>query len=163
MRRIKVRKIKIDPSTPEHFRKILIDFIVKYGDGHITKRAINWLKNTPFSKINQANGDIIHVQLGEKNNIIGILAVAKYGLEQSITVVHPKARNKGIAYQLTAGVLEDINRMYVKVAYDNIPSLKLCFATGMRAFAMTKGATGKPTLILGLGDWSQREWESAKS
>ncbi|GBF11752.1 GNAT family N-acetyltransferase [Tepidibacillus sp. HK-1] len=152
-----MRKVKINASVPERFKQPLIRFINKYGDGHITRKAIEWLKKTPFQKLNQSNGDLIHVIL-EGKKIIGVLAIARFGLDQAIIVVHPEVRKQGVAYQLVTEALEDIDRYYVKVANDNVPSLKLCFAAGMKAFDLTKGPTGKPTFVLGIGNWDASEW-----
>ncbi len=152
--------IKIAENTPEAFRKSLILFIIKYGDGHITKKAINWLKRTPFNAINPLNGDLIHVVLNERKKIIAILAISHFGLNQAIIAVHPQARKKGVANKLVLSALEDINRLYVKVANDNVASLKLCFSLRMRAFDLIKGPTGKSTLVLGLGEWDEKEWEN---
>lgn len=153
-----MKRIKINESTPESFKKPLIRFIVKYGDGHITQKAINWLNKTPFSKLSYEKGNSILVIVNEKKQIIGVIAIANYGLDQAIIVVHPEVRKLGIAQKLTYGALEDIDRYYVKVAYDNIPSLKLCFSVGMKAFNLIKGPTGKPTLVLGNGNWNPEEW-----
>jgi len=156
-----MKLIKLTEKTPESFKKTLLRFITKYDDGHITKKAILWLQNTPLSEIKKENGDIIHIYLNSKNNIIGVIAIANYGLKQAIIVVHPRIRNKGVAQNLAMGTLEDISRFYVKVANDNIASLKLCFSVGMKAFDLIKGPTGKPTLILGFGNWSSEEWFKA--
>ncbi len=153
-----MKKIKITSSTQSKIRKTLVQFIVKYGDGHITRKAVNWINRTPFSKIDKNNGDAIHVFLNEKNQIIGIIAISHYGLEQAIIVIHPNYRKKGLGNQMTKGVLEDIDKYYVRVATDNIASLKLCFSSGMRAFHLVKGPTGKPTLVLGMGNWEITEW-----
>lgn len=157
-----MRIVKLTSRTPETFKKSLLGFITKYGDGHITKKAIRWLQNTPLSEIKKENGDVIHIYLNNKNSIIGVIAIANYGLKQAIIVVHPQVRKKGIAQNLVLGVLEDIDRFYVKVANDNIASLKLCFSVGMRAFDLIKGPTGKPTLVLGFGNWSSEEGAKLK-
>lgn len=153
-----MKLIKVTEKTPESLKKALIRFIYKYGDGHITKKAIIWLKSTPLLELQREKGDLIHIYLNDKNNIIGVIAIANYGLKQAIIVVHPKVRNNGLAQNLVKGTLEDIDRFYVKVANDNMASLKLCFSVGMRAFGLTKGPTGKPTLILGFGNWNSKEW-----
>jgi len=156
-----LKKIKISDQTTELLRKSLINFVIRYGDEHITKKAINWLKSVPFPKINQENGDLIHIYV-EGKKIVGLLAIANYGMEQAFIVVHPNFRKTGVAYQLVVESLEDIDRFYVKVANDNVPSLKLCFATGMYAFDLIKGPTGKPTLVLGIGNWEEEEWNSSQ-
>jgi len=156
-----MRTIDVNKDTSDQHRPILVQFIERYGDQHITKKAISWLKQTPFSRINPENGDLIHIIM-EKKRIIGVLIIANYGFNQAFIVVHPNTRQKGIAIQLIHQAQKRLNRFYVKVAHDNIPSLKLCFATGMKAFDLTKGPTGKPTLILGSGEWSKEDWEINK-
>jgi len=158
-----LKKIKITDQTPESFRQTIIRFMMKYGDGHITKKAIRWLKQTPFSDLHPLNGDLIHVVVNSHKKIVAVLAIAHYGLEQAIIAVHPQIRKKGIANKLVMEAIEDIDRLYVKVANDNVASLKLCFSVGMKAFDLIKGPTGKPTLVLGLGKWDQKEWESYHS
>ena len=153
-----MQRIKVNSSTPEGLKKPLISFISKYGDNHITKKAINWFNRTPFSEITKEKGDAVHIIINDRNKIIAMIGIVNYGLEQAIIVVHPKIRKTGIAQKLTNGVLDDIDRYYVKVANDNIPSLKLCFSIGMRAFNLIKGPTGKPTLVLGFGNWNSNEW-----
>lgn len=156
-----MRKIKVSSSTSDKFRLSIIRFIVKYGDGHITKKAINWLKRTPFSALKTEQGDLINVFINN-NKILGVLVIADYGLEQAVIAVHSDARKYGLANRLVTEALENIDRFYVKVANDNIPSLRLCFSVGMRAFDMVKGPTGKPTLVLGMGNWDADEWHTHK-
>lgn len=153
-----MKKIKINQYTPESFRISILRFIMKYGDGHITTKAVNWLKKTSLSSIQKNNGDLIHVIIDENKKILGILAISNFGLDQAIIVVHPQARQKGVANRLVTEALEDIDRYYVKVANDNVPSLKLCFSVGMQAFGLVKGPTGKPTFVLGMGKWDTDEW-----
>ncbi len=153
-----MKHVKVNSKTSERVRTPLIRFIKQYGDGHITQKGIRWLKTTPFDELSY-NGNLIHVYLDGKK-IVGVLAIANYGLEQALIAVHPDYRQSGIAYDLVTNALKEINRLYVKVANDNIPSLKLCFSLGMHAFDLTKGPTGKPTLILGLGNWNAEEWKN---
>ena len=156
-------KIKITKTTPDTLRIRLIKFISTYGDGHITLRAIKWLRTSAFSSLNFNNGDLIHVCLDNNQKILAVFAVSHFGLDHSLIVVHPSIRKKGIARSLMSKTLDDIDRLYVKVANDNIPSLKLCFSIGMRAFDLTKGPTGKPTLIMGYGNFSLEEWNKYNS
>jgi len=155
-----MEKIKITEATDELFKKRLLNFINNYGDGHITKKAITWLQRTPFSEIKPKQGNLIHVLLNKNKKIIAVLAISNFGLDQAIVVLHPNYRKKGLAKKLNTEALTDINRFYVRVANDNIPSLKLCFSLGMQAFSLIKGPTGKPTLVLGMGKWRYKEWEA---
>ena len=150
-----MKKIKVTKTTPDVLRIRLINFISKYGGGHITLRAIKWLKNTPLSSLNFDDGDLIHVCLDNNNKILGVIAVSRYGLDYSIIVVHSAMRKKGIAASLMSKVLDDVDRLYVKVVSDNVPSL--------RAFDLIKGPTGKPTLVLGYGNFNSEEWNKYNS
>lgn len=155
--------IKITNSTPDSFRIRLIKFISKYGDGHITLKAINWFKKTNFFSLNLDNGDLIYVSLNNNEKICGVLVISNYGLKQAFIVVHPLIRKKGLANSLTSEALKSLNRLYVKVANDNVPSLKHCFSLGMRAFDMIIGPTGKPTFVFGYGDFDPEEWHKYNS
>lgn len=155
-----MKKIKITNRTSDVFRKKIINFIKVYGDGHITKRTINFLVKTQFSKLNLDSGDLIHVIIDSNNKICGVVAIIDYGLEHAIIVVKPQMRKKGLANKLISEALLDIDRLYTKVAIDNTPSIKHCFSIGMQAFKLTKGPTGKMTLVFGFGNWSKTEWEN---
>ena len=147
--------------TPNRLRTPIIEFLKKYGDGHITMQGIRWLKTTSFETLSHS-GSLIYVYLDGKK-IVGVLAIANYGLEQALIAVHPNYRESGVAFDLVSESLKELNRLYVKVANDNVPSLKLCFSLGLRAFELLKGPTGKPTLVLGVGNWSPEEWKKYHS
>ncbi len=155
--------VKITNLTPDSFRTKLIRFISKYGDNHITLKAIKWLRKTNFSSLDLDNGDLIYVSLDNNKKICGVLVISNYGLKQAFIVVHPLMRKKGLANNLTNEAMINLNRLYVKVANDNFPSLKHCFSLGMRAFDMMNGPTGKPTLVLGYGDFDPKEWHKYNS
>lgn len=155
-----MKKLKVSNYSSDTLRKNIIKFVNMYGDGHITKRTIRYLTNTSFSELNFDKGDLIHIIIGKDKKIYGLIIIINYGLDYSIIVVKPEMRNKGLANNLSSEILLDIDRLYTKVAIDNIPSLKHCFSTGMQAFKLTKGPTGKTTLIFGLGKWSKTEWEN---
>lgn len=154
--------IKITNNTPDNLRVRLINFVRKHGGGHITLRTIRWLKNTTFSSLKYDNGDLIYVYMNN-NKIYGVIAVSHYGLKYSIVVVHSEMRKKGIATNLINEALNNLDRLYFRVANDNIPSLRMCFSISMRAFTLTKGPTGKPTLVLGAGNYDSEEWKKYSS
>lgn len=135
-------------------RPLLIRFLRSYGDRRLTHKALRWLKSLPTEPYKE--GTIIAVALDEKR-LAGVIAVGQYGIQEAIIAVKPHYRKHGLGKDLVRFIMQNINRMYARVATDNIPSLKLCFALGMVAFDLFTGVTGKPTLWLGLGKWDKDE------
>lgn len=132
----------------------LIRFLKLYGDKRLTHKALRWMKNLPAEPYK--DGTLIAVVL-DKRRLTGVIAIGRYGIEEAIIAVKPSCRQQGLGKDLVSYVLQKIDRMYARVATDNIPSLKLCFSLGMVAFDMFTGVTGKPTLWLGIGKWDKNE------
>lgn len=141
----------------ERVRPQLIHFLRRYGDKRVTHKAISWLKQLPAEPY--PKGTLIAVALDGKY-LVGVTAIGNYGLDESLIAVKPAYRTKGIGKDLVRFILRDVDRLYAKVATDNIPSLKLCLSMGMVAFDLFTGVTGKPTLWLGLGNWDRTEVRS---
>jgi len=145
---------KISPPLFKRLQHYLIRFTIQHGDNRITHQAIRWLKRLkPFEL---KNGTIIIVAIDNKK-LVGLVAFGNYGIEESFCVVHPHYRNKGIGERLLKHSFQYLNRVYTRVATDNIPSLKVCFSSGLVAFRLVKGPTGKPTFLFGGGDWKAEE------
>ncbi|SDW97797.1 Acetyltransferase (GNAT) family protein [Marininema mesophilum] len=147
----------LTPAQLSRLRNHLIRFSYKYGDKRITHKALRWLKNlntSPFPK-----GTYLAIASEEKR-LTGFILFGRYGLEEAYIVVHPDFRKRQVGETLFKQTIDTLGRVYVRVACDNIPSLKLCFALGLRAFSFTTGPTGKPTLCLGGGEWSEKEFHS---
>lgn len=141
----------------DNVRPQLIHFLRLYGDKRLTHKALRWLKQLPAEPYQK--GTQIAVAL-EGKQLVGLAAIGNYGLVESLIAVKPTYRTQGIGQDLIRFLLQDIDRLYAKVATDNIPSLKLCLSMGMVAFDLFTGVTGKPTLWLGLGNWDQAEVKS---
>jgi GNAT superfamily N-acetyltransferase len=146
-------------SEIEKRRQIFIQFIKKFGDGRITHRAIRWFRQLDENQFQQP-GTLIAIAT-DQNRLAGIILFADYGKQEAFIVVHPQYRQKGIGEKLVSFSLTLLPKIYTKVAYDNIPSLKLCFACGLKAFRLFKGPTGKPTFWLGAGDFHESEVDPA--
>ncbi|CEH31655.1 hypothetical protein AM501_03225 [Aneurinibacillus migulanus] len=145
------------PSTFSRTREKLIRFSKTYGDRRITARAIRWLQEMPEADINK-EGTLLIAHVHNKK-LLGLLAVAEYGIQESFLVVHPEARTNRIGKTLTEEAIRRLGKLYARVAADNMPSLKTCFAAQMIAFSCIRGVTGKPTLWLAAGDWSRDDVE----
>lgn len=130
-------------------RTRFIQFIIRYGDRRITHKAIRWLRRL---KHIEAPGHLIaYVQDG--NRMVGFTAIGDYGQKEAIIVVHPQYRKQRVGEQLLRYTLQELPKVYTRVACDNIPSLRLCFSCGLVAYRLIKGPTQKPTLCLAGGDW----------
>jgi hypothetical protein len=57
-------------------------------------------------------------------------------------------RNRHTGTALLTAQLERLGHLECHVACDNIPSLKMCFNSGLAAVDLVTGPTGKPTLLL---------------
>jgi hypothetical protein len=93
----------------------------------------------------------------EKRKLIGLIVIGNYGLEESFIVVHTNHRKQGVGEALVQFALQQLSKLYTRVAHDNIPSLKLCFSCNLVAFHLIKGPTGKPTLWFGGGNWQTQD------
>ncbi|MBO8171898.1 MAG: N-acetyltransferase [Bacillaceae bacterium] len=147
----------IKPEQLDRVRKNLIQFIYLHGDKRITKKAINWFRQVAPEELHD-QGNLILAAVHD-HKIKGILAVADYGRKESFAVVHRDSRQSGIGIRMVDEALRQMNKLYGRVAVDNIPSMKMCLSLGMVGFKMTTGPTGKPTLWFGAGDWKREDVE----
>lgn len=144
----------VSPPLFHRIRSYLITFTTQYSEDRITHQAIRWLKRLKPNELRDGTIIIIAVE-GKK--LLGLVAFGNYGIDESFCVVHPRYRNRGIGEQLLKQSLQHLNRIYTRVATDNIPSLKVCFSCGLVAFRLQEGPTGKPTFVFGGGDWKEKE------
>jgi hypothetical protein len=151
-------KIKqITPSLLPKVRSRLTRFLSLHGDKRITKEGIRWLDGLAPDTLEQPENCILITV--EDGKITGLLAVADYGREESYVAVHKLYRQKNTGVSLINELLKYMDKAYGRVALDNVPSLKMCFAMGMVGFKLVTGPTGKPTLWLGLGNWAKEDVE----
>jgi len=150
---VKIREI--DTNLLQRSRRTLLQFIRRCGERRITASAIHWLKTAPGTELTKDGTLILAAVDGRR--LIGLVAVADYGRKESLIVVHPQYRRQGVALALVDEIVRRLDRVYGRVAIDNIPSLSMCLQAGFVAFAMDKGPTGKPTLWIGKGNWRKDE------
>ncbi|SHE76294.1 Protein N-acetyltransferase, RimJ/RimL family [Seinonella peptonophila] len=136
--------LKCDRIHLKKWRPTLIRFIWKHGDQRITHQAIRW-----FRRLNnvEQEGTLVALAMEEKR-LIGLTALSNYGLGEAFIVVHPRFRKSGVGEKLLQFTLQELPKVYTRVACDNIASLKLCFSCGLIAYKLISGPTGKPTLCL---------------
>lgn len=147
----------LDANHLARNRRRLIRFIREHGDKRITARAIRWLSSLTSDALNQG-GTIVLIYV-ENKKLLGMLAAADYGRQESFLVIRTDARQRGLGKQLTEAAIMQLGKLYGRVALDNTPSLRTCLSVGMVGFACITGVTGKPTLWLGAGDWSKEDIE----
>lgn len=142
----------IQPHELKKLRQSLVRFIRYHGDQRITHKAIRWLQHLPAEPFEEGTALILATLHGK---IAGFTALADYGRKESFIVVHPAMRKKKVGAMLLQRSLDELGKIYTRVAIDNIPSLKLCFSCGLKAYDLSTGPTGKPTLMFGGGkDWT---------
>lgn len=150
--------IELTPNQLRKHRDVLIRFIKIHGDNRITHRAIQWLRTFDAEQLRLHEGTVVYVAMDGKL-LCGLVVIANYGIDESFVVVHKDYRHQSIATDLIQKFFTTREKVYGRVALDNIPSIKMCFANGMVAFALTEGPTGKPTLWFGYGNWSKEDVE----
>jgi GNAT superfamily N-acetyltransferase len=136
-------------------RKQLIRFFRKHGDERITKHGLDWLRNVQPGEI-EREGNAAYCTV-HKQLLTGVIIIVHYGIEESYMAVHRSYRQQKIGSQLLQKTVEDLGKLYARVATDNVASIKLCVDTGMVAFDLIKGPTGKPTLWFGGGEWKRSD------
>ncbi|MCS1351635.1 N-acetyltransferase [Mechercharimyces sp. CAU 1602] len=143
--------------TSEQFQRMcpyLIHFFKNQGEKRITYQSLRWLHNQ--QNTGYELGTIATVALAQKR-LAGALVLGRYGIEESLLAVHSTYRNQEIAETLLLQAKEELGKLYGRIECDNSASLKACFNAGLMAFRLIQGTTGKPTLWLAGGDWSEEE------
>ncbi|MEW9670693.1 GNAT family N-acetyltransferase [Ammoniphilus sp. 3BR4] len=148
---------QITPESLPKVRQRLIRFLKSHGDKRITKQGIRWLEGLNEAEVLHP-GNVILVCIEDKK-LTGLIAVSDYGRQESYVAVHQDYRQRQTGVTLIEELMKRIDKAYGRVALDNVPSLKMCFAMGMVGFKLVTGPTGKPTLWLGLGNWKKEDVE----
>ncbi|MDA8354065.1 MAG: GNAT family N-acetyltransferase [Firmicutes bacterium] len=155
-----VRIVTVSPALLRRVRPQILRFSRKYGDRRITHRALRWLNTLSGDSFPEGTWLAAAV---DRKRLVGFILFGSYGLEEAFVVVHPNYRKRQVGESMLEEALTALDRVYTRVSCDNIPSLKLCFKVGLVAFKLTTGPTGKPTLCLGGGNWSSKEFTSHAS
>ena len=125
-------------SQLDRVRPQIIRFLRLYGDKRLTHEALRWMKRLPAEPYEA--GTVVAVAL-EGKHLVGVVAIGDYGKEVAIIAIKPNYRQHGLGKELVRYILQKFDRLYARVATDNIPSLKLCFSLGMVAFDLFTGVT----------------------
>jgi hypothetical protein len=136
-------------------RRHLIQFFRQHGDRRITKDAYDWIQKVKDEDLEQ-EGTLILCAI-EQNKLVGVLIASNYGIDESFITVHKRHRNQHTAQKMVHHTIQQLGKLYGRVAMDNTPSLKVCLDNHMVAFHLFNGPTGKPTLWLGGGNWSKQD------
>lgn len=126
----------------------LLDFLREYGEQRITLRGCRVLARlTPEQLAKPGVSLLIATVRGQTGRqLAGVSFVSGYGKEACLVAVHPLYRNKHTGTALLSAQLRRLGSLECSVASDNIPSLKMCFNSGLAAVGLITGPTGKPTL-----------------
>lgn len=149
----------LTPAEIEKYRFIITRFMKRFGDNRVTHKALRWFNQLQADTL--PPGTYVAAAL-ENRKIVGIIVFGEYGLKESFIAVHPHYRKQGIGEKLLNSAIQTLEKVYTRVACDNIASLKLCFHCGLVAFKLTRGPTGKPTLWLGGGKYDPSELPKEK-
>ncbi|MCR2802547.1 GNAT family N-acetyltransferase [Paenibacillus soyae] len=138
--------------TPEEWMKEkrrLLGFIIRFGEKRITVASLHALRSLePSWLLPDENGLSRAAVVVAKQNgrVAGLGFAADGGDGGCLLVVHPGARRSGTGSMLMRAMMNALGHLACHVAADNIPSMALCFALGMKAVSIHKGPTGKSTL-----------------
>lgn len=91
--------------------------------------------------------------VSEHNRLLGVLACKEHGRVFSLAVVRKAERSKGVGKELLRRAIAELDEFHVEIASDNVPSLKLAFACGLKAYSVFVRDTGK--VVLKLKTWPQ--------
>ncbi|WP_270164817.1 GNAT family N-acetyltransferase [Paenibacillus sp. SYP-B4298] len=125
-------------------RPRLLAFLARVGDKRITVAALAALRQLEPRQL-AAPGYAVAAAL-EQGRLVGFAAALQHGQEACLLAVHPQYRGRGIGSLLLQAMLRRCGWLQGEVALDNTSSLAACFRCGMKAVALLRGPTGKPTL-----------------
>jgi len=137
---------KVLPDQWPRVRKAVLSFVAKYRDKHITRETNAKLRSLRKAGLSRQGSLLIIASEGK--TIYGVLAAEDYGRGFSLAVVRRTERGKGVGKQMLKAALEELDDFYVEIASDNIPSLKIAFACGLRAYSVFQRDNGKVVLRL---------------
>ena len=140
---------KVTPETWPRLRKRVLAFVANHKDRHITSETSSKLRSMTREEIADM-GSIVLVAT-EQKSLLGVLACQDYGQVFSLAVVRKTERSKGVGKGLLRRAIDELGAFHVEIASDNVPSLKLAFACGLRAHNVFVRDTGKVVLRLKTG------------
>ncbi|KAF0198044.1 MAG: Uncharacterized protein FD169_107 [Bacillota bacterium] len=136
----------VSPETWPRLRKRVLAFVANYKDRHITPETNSRLRSLTGDDL-AGIGSIVLLAT-EQNRLLGVLACKEHGQDFSLAVVRKAERSKGVGKELLRRAIAELGKFHVEIASDNVPSLKLAFACGLRAHSVFVRDTGKVVLRL---------------
>lgn len=136
----------VSPETWPRLRKRVIAFVARHKDRHITIQTSTQLKAMTRGGLTEAGS--IMLLATEESRLLGVLACKDYGRAFSLAVVRKTERSKGVGKELLRRAITELDEFHVEIASDNVPSLKLAFACGLKAYSVFIRDTGKIVLRL---------------
>lgn len=137
---------KVSPEMWPRLRKRVLAFVTNHKDRHITPETSARLRSMTRDEI--ADVGSIMLVATEQKSLLGVLACKDYGQVFSLAVVRKTERSKGVGKELLRRAIDELGEFHVEIASDNVPSLKLAFACGLRAHNVFVRDTGKVVLKL---------------
>ena len=139
-----------EPGSWNRQLSSLIQFVRQYGDRRITSDSYRRLARLTPDQLSLPGVSLLVATVRGQNGrqLSGISFVSGYGKESCLVAVHPYHRNKHTGTALVTAQLQRLGSLECYVACDNAASLTMCFNAGLVAVSLTKGPTGKPTLLL---------------
>ncbi|WP_168122777.1 N-acetyltransferase [Paenibacillus sp. HB172176] len=144
--------MELQHLTPEDWlkeKKRLLNFAIRFGEKRITVAALHSLRSLkPESLQPDERGcsEAAVVISKHGGRMTGLGFAADGGEGGCFLVVHPSARRLGTGSSIMRAIMKRIGFLTCDVASDNVPSMALCFALGMKAVSIHRGPTGKSTL-----------------
>ena len=142
---------RVNIATWPRLRKRVLTFVATHKDRHITPETSSRLRSLKRDELAEL-GSIVLVA-SEQNRLLGVLACKEHGKAFSLAVVRKTERSKGVGKQLLQRAIVELEEFHVEIASDNVPSLKLAFACGLKAYSVFVRDTGK--VVLRLKTWPQ--------
>ncbi|MEK3881758.1 GNAT family N-acetyltransferase [Paenibacillus sp. PL2-23] len=141
--------LRLTPDSWIKEKRRLLGFIIRFGEKRITIAALHALRSLDPAWLTPDEDGLskaVVIVAKQHGRVAGIGFAADGGDGGCLLVVHPSARRSGAGSRLMRAMMHALGHLACHVAADNIPSMALCFALGMKAVSIHKGPTGKSTL-----------------
>lgn len=141
--------LQLTPETWMKERKRALNFAIRFGEKRITVSSLHALRGLDPNSLQQdgdghSKASIVIAKQGGRMTGLGYAADGGDG--GCFLVVHPSVRRLGTGSTIMKAIMNRIGYLSCDVASDNVPSMALCFALGMKAVSIHRGPTGKSTL-----------------
>lgn len=142
-----VRFVRLTRRNFAQLHPLTLSLMRRHGDSHLTWKALRHYATLEAEETEQP-GNLILAALDEHGHCIGAVAALAWGYRLSLVVTSRNARGRGLAGKLLRLAIRALGRYYAEVAGDNLPSLRVFFACGLRAYDAFTRPSGKVVLRL---------------